>query len=172
LVDKAGKLGPRTRVRTRLERSIHSLAGFLSTPVGFVATFLILCIGIAIGWFLQFNETFMFGFNIFLSVAAIVISGIILVSAARGEAAIQVKLDYLIEYSKAKNSAIGLEHKDFAEIEAERQAVEKEVAGKMEQAIKDEVAEQLDKRRSEKPKAVAKTRSRTKRRVSRAPSGS
>jgi low affinity Fe/Cu permease len=176
LVDKSNRPKSRARVQTRLERSINALAAFLSTAIGFVVVFLVLCVGIAIGWLLQFNEGFMFGFNIFLSVAAIVISGIILVSAARGEAAIQVKLDYLIEYSKATNKAVGLEHKDFAEIEEERKRVEKEAAKDLEEAIEDEVeeevAEQMGKRRAAKPKAAAKPARAARRRVSRAPSGS
>lgn len=127
-------------------RYINAVAAFLSTATGFIVTFLSLVVGVAIGAVLHFDQTFMFAFNIFLSVAAIVISGIILVSAARSEAAVQVKLDYLIEYSRASNRAVGIEHKDFHEIEAERQKVEAEVAGDLEDAIEQEVTEQLDQR--------------------------
>ena len=133
-----------------LSRLINGLAAFLSTAHGFVLTFIALMAGIGIGALVQFNETFMFGFNIFLSVAAIVISGIILVSGARSEAALHVKLDYLIEKSKATNKAIGLEHKDVAEIEKERKAVEehakKTLDDAIDEAVEEEVAEQLDER--------------------------
>ncbi len=137
-------------VTSSMSRFINGVAAFLSTAVGFALTFLALIVGIAIGAVLQFNDAFMFGFNIFLSVAAIVISGIILVSGARSEAALHVKLDYLIEFSKANNKAIGLEHKDVAEIEKERTAVE-ELAKKaldeaIDEAVEEEVAEQLDER--------------------------
>lgn len=111
---------------TTMSRGINSIASFLSTAHGFALTFVILMLGIGIGAMVQFNEAFMFGFNIFLSVAAIVISGIILVSAARSEAALHVKLDYLIECSKATNKVVGLEHKDVGEIEKEREKIEKE----------------------------------------------
>jgi low affinity Fe/Cu permease len=131
-------------------RVINAVASFLSTSRGFLITFVALLVGIAIGWLVQFNESFMFGFNIFLSVAAIVISGIILVSAARSEAALHVKLDYLIEYSKASNKSVGLEHRDVREIEAERKAVEEEALKDMDEAIdeavEEEVSEQLDAR--------------------------
>jgi low affinity Fe/Cu permease len=130
-----------------MARFIYRLASFLATWQGFLATFVVLIVGIAIGATLQFNEGFMFGFNIFLSVAAIVIAGIILVSGARSEAAIHVKLDYLIEYSKATNRAVGIEHKDVREIEAERKAVEKEVEEEVEDVVEEEVSEQLAKRR-------------------------
>ena len=129
-----------------VSRFIYLLAEFLSTWQGFSATFVVLLVGIGLGALLQFNETFMFGFNIFLSLAAIVIGGIILVAGARSEAALHVKLDYLIEYSKAKNDAIGLEHKDVREIEKERERVEKEAAAELQVAVEEEVAEQLGKR--------------------------
>lgn len=128
------------------ERVINSVATFLSTTTGFLITFVALVVGIGIGALLQFNDAFMFGFNILLSVAAIVISGIILVSGARSEAALHVKLDYLIEFSKASNKTVGLEHQDVATIERERQRVEKEAAGAIEDAVEEEVTEQLDER--------------------------
>ena len=130
-----------------MSRFINRIAEFLSTWQGFVATFIALMVGIAVGALFQFNESFMFGFNIVLSVAAIVISGVILVAGARSEAALHVKLDYLIEYSKAKNDAIGIEHKDVHEIEKERKRVEREAAAQLEDVVerevKEEVAEQL-----------------------------
>ena len=123
-------------------RVINSVASFLSTARGFIITFVTLLAGIGIGAVLQFNDGFMFGFNIALSVAAIVISGIILVSGARSEAALHVKLDHLIESSRASNKAVGLEHKDVGEIEAERARVEAAVSD-LDAAIEDEVTEQL-----------------------------
>ena len=119
----------------RISGFINLLAEFLSTWRGFVATFLVLMAGIAIGAGLQFNENYMFGFNIFLSVSAIVISGVILVAGARSEAALHVKLDYLIEHSRATNKVVGLEHKDAREIEEERQRVEKEAAEMIDEVI-------------------------------------
>jgi low affinity Fe/Cu permease len=119
----------------RISGFINLLAEFLSTWRGFVATFLVLMAGIAIGAGLQFNENYMFGFNIFLSVSAIVISGVILVAGARSEAALHVKLDYLIEHSQATNKVVGLEHKDAREIEEERQRVEKEAAEMIDEVI-------------------------------------
>jgi low affinity Fe/Cu permease len=133
--------------RYHVSRFIYLFAEFLSTWQGFAWTFAVLLLGIGVGALLSFNETFMFGFNIFLSMAAIVIGGIILVAGARSEAALHVKLDYLIEYSKATNKAIGLEHKDFREIEKERERVEKEAAAEIEEVVEEKVAEQLDKKR-------------------------
>jgi low affinity Fe/Cu permease len=135
--------------RYHVSRFIYLLAEFLSTWQGFAWTFVVLLLGIGVGAVLSFNETFMFGFNIFLSMAAIVIGGIILVAGARSEAALHVKLDYLIEYSKATNKAIGLEHKDFREIEKERERVEREAAAEIEEVVEEKVAERFDKKRTE-----------------------
>ena len=128
---------------------INQIASFLSTATGFIVTFVVLVIGVAIGALVQFDSAFMLAFNLFLSIAAVVIAGIILVSAARSEAAMHVKLDRLIEFSKASNKAIGLEHKDVGEIEAEREAVEKEAEKldeHIEEEVEEEVTEQLDER--------------------------
>jgi low affinity Fe/Cu permease len=140
------------RTSFSMSHVINSVASFLSTSRGFVITFVALLIGIGIGAMVQFNDAFMFGFNIFLSVAAIVISGIILVSAARSEAAIHVKLDYLIEYSKASNKSVGLEHKDVHEIEEERKAVEKEALADIEETIEREVEEEVGEQLGERSK--------------------
>ena len=138
-----------------MSRIINGTATFLSSAVGFMLTFEALLIGIGIGVMLQFNDAFMFGFNLFLSIAAMVISGIILVSGARSEAALHVKLDYLIETSKATNKAIGLEHKDVDEIEKERAKVEEHakraVNEVIDAAVEEEVAEQLNERGITRP---------------------
>lgn len=129
---------------------INQIASFLSTATGFITTFAVLLIGVAVGALMQFDNVYMLAFNLFLSIAAVVIAGVILVSAARSEAAMQVKLDLLIEFSKASNNAIGLEHKDVAEIEAEREAVEKEAIEQLdehiEEEVEEEVSDQLDER--------------------------
>ncbi|CAN7662811.1 low affinity iron permease family protein [Devosia sp. LjRoot16] len=122
---------------SRISGLIYRLADFLSDWRGFVATFVALMVGIGIGAAVQFNEGFMFAFNIFLSVAAIVISGVILVAGARSEAALHVKLDYLIEHSPATNKVVGLEHLDAREIEEERKRVEREAAEAIDDAMED-----------------------------------
>jgi low affinity Fe/Cu permease len=136
--------------RSGLAHYLNLTAGFLSTALGFVTTVILLVVGIAIGMLIQFNDLYMLGFNLFLSIIAILLSGIILVSGARSEAALQVKLDYLIRYSHAKNKAIGLEHKAVEEIEAEREAIEKEAQEHLddviEEAVEEEVSEQLGER--------------------------
>jgi low affinity Fe/Cu permease len=133
-----------------MTRLINNIADFLSTARGFFTTFAALLVGIGIGAAFQFNDQFMFGFNLFLSVVAIIISGIILVAGARSEAALHVKLDYLIESSKATNKVIGIEHKDNKEIEKERRHVEEEAAKTLEDVVerevREEVTEQLDAR--------------------------
>lgn len=118
--------------------------------MGFITTVVALLLGIAIGAMLRFSADYMFIFNLLLSMLAIIISGVILVSGARSEAALQVKLDYLIEASKAPNTSVGIEHKDVQEIEAERRKVEeeatKELGEVIEREVEEEVTEQLNKR--------------------------
>ena len=130
--------------------SINAFAGFLSTTTGFLVTLAALILGIAIGWLIHFNDAYMLTFNLLLSVAAIIIASAILVSGARSEAAIQVKLDHLIEFSKASNKIIGLEHKEANEIEAERAAVEKEALDKLDDRIEDEVEDEVSQQLSER----------------------
>lgn len=127
-------------------RPINKLADFLSSAVGFVTTLLVLLVGVAIGATVQFSDDFMFVFNLLLSMMAIVISGVILVSGARSEAALQVKLDYLIEASRAPNKSVGIEHKDVAEIEAEREAVERMAKEELDETIEREVKEEVSER--------------------------
>ncbi len=129
--------------------SINNFASFLSTTTGFLMTSTALVVGVAIGWLIHFNDAYMLAFNLLLSIAAIIISSAILVSGARSEAALQVKLDHLIEFSRASNKIIGLEHKDVSEIEAAREAVEKEAVKldeHIEEEVEEEVTEQLDER--------------------------
>ncbi len=126
-----------TQTSSRISGLIYRFADFLSDWRGFVATFVALMAGIGIGAALQFNEGFMFAFNIFLSIAAIVIGGVILVAGARSEAALHVKLDYLIEHSPASNKVVGLEHLDAREIEEERKRVEREAAQAIDDAMED-----------------------------------
>lgn len=135
-----------------ISRPINRVAQFLSTATGFLTTFVVLLLGVAIGAVVQFSDSFMFLFNLFLSMLAIVIAGIILVSGARSEAALQVKLDYLIEVSKAPNTAVGIEHKDVAEIELERARVEKEAAAELDEAIEREVANEVTEQLEEREK--------------------
>lgn len=129
---------------------INAFSSFLSTTAGFLTTMTALVMGVAIGWLIHFNDAYMLAFNLLLSVAAIVISSAILVSGARSEAAIQVKLDHLIEFSKASNKIIGLEHKEAAEIEAERAAVEKEALQTLDERIESEVEEEVDEQLTER----------------------
>ena len=68
-----------------MTRLINAIADFLSTAQGFLWTFLALMVGVGIGAVLRFDESFMFGFNLLLSVAAIIISGVILVAGARSK---------------------------------------------------------------------------------------
>ena len=78
------------------DRHIVSLATWLSKPVGFLATCFVVAAGLAFGIALGFNEQWALVFNLFVSVVALLLAGIILVAGAKDTVAIQVKLDELI----------------------------------------------------------------------------
>jgi low affinity Fe/Cu permease len=107
-----------------LNRFLFQLSDFLSRPPGFyfVLGAMALCTALVP---LGMTDVVTFA----LSVLAIVITGIVLIQGFRDTAAIHAKLDEIIvSLNAARNDVVGLEHGEPAEIEAEREAIEKEAA--------------------------------------------
>ena len=99
---------------------LNQLVTFLQKPVGFFWTLGSMIAGFLVGLFLEF-EPWMAAFTLYLSILAIVITGLVLVAGARSETAIQCKLDELIRsHKEARDDIIGLERRSDAEIEAKR----------------------------------------------------
>lgn len=71
-----------------LDRPIVGLAVWLSKPTGFLATCFTVAVGIGAGGLLSFNDHWALVFNLFLSIAAMLLAGVILVAGARDTAAI------------------------------------------------------------------------------------
>ena len=64
-----------------------------------------------------------------LSVAAILITGVVLIQGYRDTAAIHAKLDEIVvALGRARNEVVGLEHQDPEKITAELERVEREAA--------------------------------------------
>ena len=103
-----------------IERPINAAAAFLSRPVGFACVNGLVFAGLAAACLTDFSDAFMIAYNLGLSVLAIVMSCVLLVSQDRDTMAIHVKLDVLLLAAETDNDAVGLEHRDKAEIEAER----------------------------------------------------
>lgn len=101
-----------------LDRPIIGLAVWLSKPTGFLATCFTVAIGIGAGAALSFNDHWALVFNLFLSIAAMLLAGVILVAGARDTAAIQLKLDSLIRaVDRADNMLIGIEERTLEELD-------------------------------------------------------
>lgn len=105
-----------------LDRSIVSLAVWLSKPIGFLATCFTVTAGLAAGALLSFNDHWALVLNLFLSIAAMLLAGVILVAGARDTAAIQIKLDELIRaVADTDERLIGIEDRSAEELELLRQ---------------------------------------------------
>lgn len=101
-----------------LDRPIVALASWLSRPAGFLATVLAVSAGLSLGWALSFSDHWSLIFNLALSIAALLVAGIILVAGARDTMAIQAKLDELIRaFDKADDRLIGIEERSAEELE-------------------------------------------------------
>jgi low affinity Fe/Cu permease len=106
-----------------LNNLLFTVANLLSKPPGFYAL-LVLMIICSVAVPMGFDENVItFG----LSVAAIVITGVVLIQGYRDTAAIHAKLDEIIVAMKeTRNELVGLEHEDPKKIEAALDAIEKE----------------------------------------------
>lgn len=112
-------LKPHGKARcSMLDRPIISLAVWLSKPVGFLATCFTVVAGLGSGALLSFNDHWALVFNLFLSIAAMLLAGVILVAGARDTAAIQIKLDELIRaVADTDERLIGIEDRSAEELE-------------------------------------------------------
>lgn len=97
-------------------------AEFLSKPPGF---YLVLLLMIACTALVPFGWTDVVTYV--LSVAAIIITGVVLIQGYRDTAAIHAKLDeIIIALNDTRNDVVGLEHQDPAKIAATVGRLEKE----------------------------------------------
>lgn len=104
-----------------VDRHITKLATWLSKPLGFLATCFTVASGLGAGFMLSFNDHWALVFNLFLSIAALLMAGIILVAGAKDTSAIQVKLDELIRaVDKADDRLIGIDQRSSEELEQVR----------------------------------------------------
>jgi low affinity Fe/Cu permease len=95
-----------------MDRIFDFVANFLSRPIGFATVHILMLIGYLI---LPTDQ-----FTMALSVLAISMTAFILVSQLKGDLALHLKLDRLIEASDATNDVVQEEQKTLKEIEKDR----------------------------------------------------
>ena len=104
-----------------MNKLVFRAADFLSRPPGFY--FLLIAMAfctVLVPFGLTDVVTYV------LSVAAIIITGVVLIQGYRDTAAIHAKLDEIVVALKdTRNDVVGLEHADPAEIKAKVEAIEK-----------------------------------------------
>ena len=94
------------------------MAAWLSLPVGFLSTCFVIAVGLGLGIVLSFNDHWALAFNLFLSIAALLIAGLILVAGAKDTVALQAKLDELLRaVEEADDRLIGIEAKSPEELQ-------------------------------------------------------
>ena len=109
-----------------MNRILFVLADFLSRPPGF---YVIMIAMVACTALVPFGMTNVVTYA--LSVAAIVITGIVLIQGYRDTAAIHAKLDEIIvSLHETRNDVVGLEHAEPEEIREKLIVLEEEAANR------------------------------------------
>ncbi|QND55912.1 low affinity iron permease family protein [Mesorhizobium huakuii] len=107
-----------------MNKFLFIAADFLSRPPGFYVMIIAMVVCTALVPFGLTNAV-----TYALSVAAIVITGVVLIQGYRDTAAIHAKLDEIIvALNDARNDVVGLEHADPEEIKAKLVKLEEEAA--------------------------------------------
>jgi low affinity Fe/Cu permease len=107
-----------------MNKFLFAAADFLSRPPGFYVMIIAMVVCTALVPFGLTNPL-----TYALSVAAIVITGVVLIQGYRDTAAIHAKLDEIIvSLNETRNDVVGLEHADPKEIKAKLGKLEEEAA--------------------------------------------
>ena len=107
-----------------MNKFLFAAADFLSRPPGFYVMIIAMVVCTALVPFGLTNAV-----TYALSVAAIVITGVVLIQGYRDTAAIHAKLDEIIvSLNETRNDVVGLEHADPKEIKAKLGKLEEEAA--------------------------------------------
>ena len=107
-----------------MNKFLFAAADFLSRPPGFYVMIIAMAVCTALVPFGLTNTV-----TYALSVAAIVITGVVLIQGYRDTAAIHAKLDEIIvALNETRNDVVGLEHADPKEIKVKLGKLEEEAA--------------------------------------------
>ena len=110
-----------------LELWVNRIAAALATTFGFLGIMSTILIGAAVGIPLHFSEFWSICFNMYLSLAALVIAATLLVAQRRDTSAIQAKLDHIMMSGEGDNDLVGLDSLPSAEIEKARSSTREAV---------------------------------------------
>ena len=100
-----------------IEHVVNRIARALATTTGFLCIVLSVVGGVLIGLLFRFDEAWLLAFDMYLSLAALVIAATILIAQRRDTAAIQAKLDHLMMSGDGDNYLVGIEMRRADEIE-------------------------------------------------------
>jgi low affinity Fe/Cu permease len=105
-----------------MDPHLFRVAAFLSKPPGF---YLLIVAMVGSTALIPFGMTDIVTYG--LSVAAILITGVVLIQGYRDTAAIHAKLDEIVlSMNEARNNVVGLEHSDAKEIKSTLKKIEQE----------------------------------------------
>jgi low affinity Fe/Cu permease len=109
-----------------MNKALFAVADFMSRPPGFYLVLVMMAVSTALVP-LGLTEVVTYA----LSVAAIVITGVVLIQGYRDTAAIHAKLDEIIvALDQTRNEVVGLEHSEPDKIKAAIKKLEREAGGK------------------------------------------
>jgi len=108
-----------------MEKVIYAVADVMARPLSFVIIFLISAGAVSMGWLMDLGEGYWTVVNLGISLLTMVIGQAVLVESRRSSLAGDLKLDRIIEALPSDNDAIGTEKLPAAEIEKEKEAVER-----------------------------------------------
>jgi low affinity Fe/Cu permease len=128
--------GARQAWRAAMNKLLFGVADFLSRPPGFYFLLVAMVVSTAL---LPFGLTDFVTYV--LSVAAIIITGVVLIQGYRDTAAIHAKLDEIVVALKeTRDDVVGLEHADPDEIKAKIESIEQRAHQALETAETAETA--------------------------------
>jgi len=104
-------------ISSYLEKAVNAFSDLMSKPISFIAVVIIT----ALALIFQLDSTIL---NVSISVFTMIVGLAVLVSTKRGEIALHLKLDKIIEAADMTNEVIGAEHEDTEKLLEDKKKVE------------------------------------------------
>jgi len=107
-----------------MQKTIFKLADIFATPLAFVVLMSCSLVASFLGTFTNLGDSYMAAVNLALSVLTLGIGQAVLVSSARDNKALHLKLDKLILAAPTDNDAIGAEHRKSEHLDQQIKDIE------------------------------------------------